>query len=106
DEGADPGTVAADLLAQAEHDPDAVPVLVTTDATLVERVKRELARQLGDLPTARVARAALAHGGAIVVSGVDEGIAACDALAPEHVQLQLRDADAVAPPLAPSGAPV
>src|SRR5439155_1372203 len=63
-----------------------------------------LARQLGDLPTARVARAALAHGGAIVVSGVDEGIAACDAIAPEHLQLQLRDADAVAPRLAHYGA--
>src|SRR2546429_4599157 len=53
DSSADPATVAADLLAQAEHDPHAVPVLVTTDATLVERVKRELARQLGALPTAR-----------------------------------------------------
>src|SRR5256886_3953730 len=104
DSSADPATVAADLLAQAEHDPHAVPVLVTTDATLVERVKRELARPLGDLPTARVARAALAHGGTIVVSGVDEGIAACDAIAPEHVQLQLRDADAVAPRLAHYGA--
>ena len=104
DSSADPATVAADLLAQAEHDPHAVPVLLTTDATLVERVKRELVRQLGDLPTARVARAALAHGGAIVVSGVDEGIAACDAIAPEHLQLQLRDADAVAPRLAHYGA--
>ena len=104
DSSADPATVAADLLAQAEHDPHAVPVLLTTDATLVERVKRELARQLGDLPTARVARAALAHGGTIVVSGVDEGIAACDAIAPEHLQLQLRDADAVAPRLAHYGA--
>jgi phosphoribosyl-ATP pyrophosphohydrolase/phosphoribosyl-AMP cyclohydrolase/histidinol dehydrogenase len=104
DSSADPATVAADLLAQAEHDPHAVPVLLTTDATLVERVKRELARQLGDLPTARVARAALAHGGSIVVSGVDEGIAACDAIAPEHLQLQLRDADAIAPRLAHYGA--
>src|SRR5207245_1051164 len=43
DSSADPATVAADLLAQAEHDPDAVPVLVTVDATLLERVERELA---------------------------------------------------------------
>jgi phosphoribosyl-ATP pyrophosphohydrolase/phosphoribosyl-AMP cyclohydrolase/histidinol dehydrogenase len=104
DSSADPATVAADLLAQAEHDPHAVPVLVTTDATLVERVERELARCLGDLPTARVARAALAHGGAIVVSSVDDGVAACDALAPEHLHLELRDADAVAPRLAHYGA--
>ena len=104
DSSADPTTVAADLLAQAEHDPHAVPLLVTTDAELVKGVEQELARQLGDLPTARVARAALAHGGAIVVSGVDEGIVACDALAPEHLQLALRDADAVAPRLAHYGA--
>jgi len=104
DSSADPATVAADLLAQAEHDPDAVPVLVTVDDTLVGRVESELGRQLGDLPSADVARAALAHGGAIVVSSVDEGIAACDAIAPEHLQIELRDADAVAPRLAHYGA--
>jgi len=104
DESADPATVAADLLAQAEHDPDALPVLVTVDATLVERVEQELACRLGDLPTADVARAALTHGGAIVVSSVADGVAACDAIAPEHLQLELRDADAVAPRLAHYGA--
>jgi phosphoribosyl-ATP pyrophosphohydrolase/phosphoribosyl-AMP cyclohydrolase/histidinol dehydrogenase len=104
DSSADPVTVAADLLAQAEHDPDALPVLVTVDATLVERVERELARRLGELPTAEVARAALAQGGAIVVASVAEGIAACDAIAPEHLHLALRDADAVAPRLAHYGA--
>jgi phosphoribosyl-ATP pyrophosphohydrolase/phosphoribosyl-AMP cyclohydrolase/histidinol dehydrogenase len=104
DSSADAATVAADLLAQAEHDPDAVPLLVTVDDTLVGRVQSELARQLDDLPTARVARAALAHGGAGVVSSVDEGVATCNALAPEHLQLELRDADAVAPRLAHYGA--
>src|SRR5205807_1306356 len=104
DGSAHPATVAADLLAQAEHDPDAVPMLVTVDAALVERVERELACQLGDLPTADVARAALAHGGAVVVESTDDGIAACDAIAPEHLQLELRDADAVAPRLAHYGA--
>jgi phosphoribosyl-ATP pyrophosphohydrolase/phosphoribosyl-AMP cyclohydrolase/histidinol dehydrogenase len=104
DSSADAATVAADLLAQAEHDPDAVPLLVTVDDTLVGRVQSELARQLDDLPTARVARAALAHGGAVVVSSVDEGVATCNALAPEHLQLELRDADAVAPRLAHYGA--
>jgi histidinol dehydrogenase len=104
DESADPAAVAADLLAQAEHDPDALPVLVTVDATLVERVERALASRLDDLPTADVARAALAQGGAIVVASVDEGVAACDAIAPEHLHLALRDADAVAPRLAHYGA--
>jgi phosphoribosyl-ATP pyrophosphohydrolase/phosphoribosyl-AMP cyclohydrolase/histidinol dehydrogenase len=104
DESADPAAVAADLLAQAEHDPDALPVLVTVDATLVKRVERELASRLDALPTAAVARAALAQGGAIVVSSVAEGVAACDAIAPEHLHLALRDADAVAPRLAHYGA--
>lgn len=104
DDTADPGTVAADLLAQAEHDPDAVPVLITLDPTLPDRVEVALARQLRDLPTAETARAALANGGLIVVSSVDEGVAACDAIAPEHLQLDLREAAAVAPRLAHYGA--
>ena len=104
DDTADAGSVAADLLAQAEHDPDAVPVLVTLDPTLPGRVEVELARQLGDLPTAETARAALANGGVIVAASLDDGIAACDAIAPEHLQLELREAAAVAPQLAHYGA--
>ena len=104
DDAADPGKVAADLLAQAEHDPDAIPVLVTLDPTLPDRVEVELARQLRDLPTAETARAALANGGVILVSSEDAGVAACDAIAPEHLQLDLREAAAVAPRLTHYGA--
>ena len=104
DDTADPATVAADLLAQAEHDPDAVPVLVTLDPALPDRVETELTRQLGDLPSAAVARAALANGGVIVAATLDDAIAACDAIAPEHLRLELRNADAVAPRLAHYGA--
>jgi phosphoribosyl-ATP pyrophosphohydrolase/phosphoribosyl-AMP cyclohydrolase/histidinol dehydrogenase len=104
DDTADPGCVAADLLAQAEHDPDALPLLVTLDPHLPDRVEQELARQLSDLPTADTARAALANGGVIVVVSLDDGIAACDAIAPEHLQLDLRDAAAVASRLAHYGA--
>ena len=101
---ADPGRVAADLLAQAEHDPDAMPVLVTPDPKFAERVEKELGRQVGDLPTAAVARAALANGGVIVVADLDEGIAACDAIAPEHVQLEVRNPEAAGSRLAHYGA--
>ena len=97
DATASPAIIAADLLAQAEHDPDAVPVLVTLDHTHPDRVETELARQLADLPTVEVARAALANGGVVVVATLEEGIAACDALAPEHLELCLGDAAAVAP---------
>jgi len=104
DASASPAIIAADLLAQAEHDPDAVPVLVTLDPTHLDRVGSELARQLADLPTREVARAALANGGVVVVATLEEGIAACDALAPEHLELCLRDATGVAPRLAHFGA--
>jgi len=104
DASASPAVIAADLLAQAEHDPDAVPVLVTLDPTHLDRVGSELARQLADLPTREVARAALANGGVVVVATLEEGIAACDALAPEHLELCLQDATTVAPRLAHFGA--
>ena len=104
DASADPGLVAADLLAQAEHDPDAVPILVALDATLAARVEAGLGIQMTDLPTADVARAALRNGGVIIVNSLERGIAACDAIAPEHLELHLTDAPAVAPRLAHYGA--
>ncbi len=104
DATASPAVIAADLLAQAEHDPDALPVLVTLDPTHLDRVETELARQVANLPSGEVARAALANGGVVVVANVEDGIAACDALAPEHLELCLRDAAVVAPRLAHFGA--
>lgn len=97
DASADAEVVAADLLAQAEHDPDALPVLVTTSPALADAVDAEVARQLGDLPTAVTARAALGNGFAVVVPDVETGIAICDRLAPEHLEIHLRDAAALAP---------
>jgi phosphoribosyl-ATP pyrophosphohydrolase/phosphoribosyl-AMP cyclohydrolase/histidinol dehydrogenase len=104
DRTADPGTVAADLLAQAEHDPRAVPVLVCVGDGIAAQVSAEIARQLETLPTAEVARAALANGGTIVVRDLDEGLAACDLLAPEHLALHVHDAESVAPRLRHYGA--
>jgi histidinol dehydrogenase len=104
DRTAAPAIVAADLLAQAEHDPDALPILVTFDSHLPARVEVELSRQLSGLPTADTARQALANGGVVVVSNVEEGIAACDALAPEHLELILDNATDAAPRLAHFGA--
>jgi len=104
DHTANPAAIAADLLAQAEHDTDAVPILVALDPALADRVETELSRQLATLPTAAVAREALANGGVVNVASVEEGIAACDALAPEHLELFLDGADRVAPRLAHFGA--
>jgi histidinol dehydrogenase len=96
DDTADAATVAADLLAQAEHDPDALPVLVTTSGDLARAVERELETQLATLPTRDTAQAALDQGFAVVASDLDEAVAVCDRLAPEHLQVLTADADAVA----------
>lgn len=96
DGGADPELVAADLLAQAEHDPDALPVLVTTEPRLAEAVDAALARQLAELPTREIAAAALGNGFAVVARDLEEAVAACDRLAPEHLQVLTADAEAVA----------
>lgn len=84
---ADPELVAADLLAQAEHDPDALPVLVSTSAGLLDRVDGALGDQLADLPTAATARESLGTGFAVLAADEDEAVACCEALAPEHLQL-------------------
>jgi phosphoribosyl-ATP pyrophosphohydrolase/phosphoribosyl-AMP cyclohydrolase/histidinol dehydrogenase len=96
DDTADPGTVAADLLAQAEHDPDALPILVTTSRPLADAVDSELERQLEDLPTRDVASAALEHGFTVIVDDIDDATKLCDKLAPEHLQVLTRDAHDVA----------
>jgi histidinol dehydrogenase len=82
------GDVAADLLAQAEHDPDAVCLLFTTSARLVRKVLREVERQLAGLPTARTARRSLARNGRAVVFGsLADAVAAGLRVAAEHVQV-------------------
>jgi phosphoribosyl-ATP pyrophosphohydrolase/phosphoribosyl-AMP cyclohydrolase/histidinol dehydrogenase len=96
DDSADAAVVAADLLAQAEHDPDALPVLVTTSRDFAEAVADKLAAQLEDLPTRPVAKAALAKGFCVVAGDLDEAIALCERLAPEHLQVMTASADAVA----------
>lgn len=103
DGAADPDVIAADLLAQAEHDPDAVPVLVTTDAALADRVDAALASQLETLPTAATAREALKNGAAVIATSLDEACAACNRLAPEHLEVMIADPWSVAPRLSHYG---
>ncbi len=93
-ETADAAVVAADLLAQAEHDPDALPVLVALHEHVITAVEGELTRQLADLPTAETARPALARGFAVHTPTIEEAVRVCDSLAPEHLALHVRDADA------------
>lgn len=96
---ADAETIAADLLGQAEHDPDAIPVLVTTSEALREAVDEALQRQLATLPTAETARAALGNGMALLAGDLDEAIATANRLAPEHLEVMVAEPWAVAPRL-------
>ncbi len=92
DETADAEFVAADLLAQAEHDPDSLAVLLTTSREMAEAAQRAVARQLEDLPTADIARQAIDNGGVVICESASEVIALCDAIAPEHLALHVADA--------------
>lgn len=88
--------VASDLLAQAEHDPQALPSLISTSATLIDEIEAELVAQLAVLPTADIAREACKNGYAVLVSTMDEAIAISDRLAPEHLELHVENSEAVA----------
>ena len=84
----DPRVLAADMLAQAEHDADAAAVLLTTSKRLAQAVAREIERQLEDLPTAPVARQAIRKNSAIVLVGsLSEAVEMANRFAPEHLSI-------------------
>ncbi len=96
DETARPERVALEILAQAEHDPDAVVVLVAIDSALAARVKRELASRIPMMPTRDIIRRSLSENGIVVVAAdMDEAVAAANAMAPEHLFLVVQDPDTI-----------
>lgn len=92
DETSDENTIAADLLAQAEHDVVAVPVLITTSATLIAKVNAALEQQLAELATADTASESLKNGFAVLVDSIEEGAAICNQIGPEHLEVLTRSA--------------
>jgi histidinol dehydrogenase len=105
DRGADPGWIAADLLAQAEHDPMARAVLITDVPDLPARVEAALARQLASLPRREIAAPALAHhGGLVLVATLDDAVELANRLAPEHLELMVEVPQAVLPRVRHAGA--
>ncbi len=95
DETADPEHCAADLLAQAEHDPLASAILVTTSRELADEVNREVKRQAEDLPRQVVVAESLENRGMIVVvTTIDEAIELANLYAPEHLSLMVDRATA------------
>lgn len=96
DDANDPRRVAVDLLAQAEHDESAQSVLVTDSIRLADSVAAAVAAEIPTLPRAAIANASWeAHGAIIQVRNWDEGADLVNRLAPEHLQLMLRDPDPV-----------
>lgn len=97
--------IAADLLAQAEHDVSAQSILITDSAELAAQVEKAVAAQLKTLPRAETASASWRDFGALIVVGsLDEAVALTDALAPEHLELIASDADALAGKIRNAGA--
>ncbi|MEZ4398646.1 MAG: histidinol dehydrogenase [Kofleriaceae bacterium] len=105
DASADPAWVAADLLAQAEHDTEARAILVTTAPGLPAAVERELEAQLATLPRAAIARTALERwGAAILVADLEQAVAVANRYAPEHLELDVAAPRELVPRLHTAGA--
>jgi len=93
DSTADPQIIAADLLAQAEHDVEARPILVTPEQAVIDRVNEALREQLAVLTTRDVAApAVLRNGLAILTKDMAEAVTVTNRLAPEHLEVQTADA--------------
>jgi histidinol dehydrogenase len=101
----DPAWIASDLLAQAEHDEAAQAILITDDADFARKVDAAVEAELAVLPRAETARASWRDFGAIiVVRSIDDAPALVDRLAPEHLEVATRDADALAERVREAGA--
>lgn len=103
DDSADASVIAADLLAQAEHATDAVPIVVTCDKALAERVQKEVETQLETLTTAATARVACYGGNAIVLPNLEECIEMSNMIGPEHLEVMTKDAKNVSKKLTSYG---
>ncbi len=92
DETADPSFIAADMLAQAEHDAQALPLLITTSEDIADKVVVELEKQLTELKREEVARVSLREKGAILsVGSLDEAMQLANDIAIEHLELQVTE---------------
>jgi len=105
DKDNDPAWIAADLLAQAEHDTAAQSILITDDAQFGRAVAAAVEAELATLPRASVARASWETFGAIiVVDSLDQALALADRLAPEHLEIATADPEALAARIRNAGA--
>lgn len=104
DESAAPALVAADLLSQAEHDPAAQVLLVTSSASLADTVVRQVDTLSLTLPRSEIVRASLGHARIIIVADLDAAVEVANCYAPEHLSLAVEDPDALVPSIRNAGA--
>jgi histidinol dehydrogenase len=105
DRDANPEWIAADLLAQAEHDTAAQAILITDDVALADAVERAVEGQLKTLPRGEVAGASWRDFGAIILVGkLDDAVALTDAIAPEHLEIETHDPEPLAAKIRNAGA--
>ena len=98
DEKADPAVIAADILAQSEHDVDAAGILITTSKELAERVSAEVKGQLERLDTADIAAEAWEKNGIIMIAdSLEDAAEAANEIAPEHLEINTADPDRLIP---------
>jgi histidinol dehydrogenase len=104
DASADPSWIATDLVAQAEHDPEALAVLVAFDGHVVDRVEQALEAEVARAGRGDVVNAALAHARTVLVADDDQAVEVLDRLAPEHLHVVMADAPAFAQRIRNAGA--
>ena len=100
----DPSWIAADLLSQAEHDPDAQSILITDDAAFADAVEAAMAAQLKTLATGVDAAASWRDHGAVVIAPLETSPGLVDRIAPEHVEFAVDDPEALADRVRHAGA--
>jgi len=104
-DGGNPRWWAIDLLSQAEHDEDAQAIFISTDAALIEEVRRALSEELAKLPRAAIAKASLANHGALIrVHDWAQAADLINRIAPEHLELALSDPEILLPYIRHAGA--
>ena len=105
DGGGNPDWIAADLLAQAEHDASAQAILITDHEQLAREVEHAVARQLAALPRGEVAAASWRDNGAVIlVRAIEETVPLIDAIAPEHIEIVVADGERLAKRIRNAGA--
>ncbi|MBI3609619.1 MAG: histidinol dehydrogenase [Nitrospirae bacterium] len=105
DETADPRFVAADLLSQAEHDEDAVSILITPSESLIRKVRMRMKEQIDRLPRKKIITASLRRSGRIfLVKDLEQAVAIANAIAPEHLELAVDRPDDLLPMVKHAGA--